>query len=234
MSQESSDVKQFFRFLVSGYVCLTYYFGFLLASSAALRAQMTSVSFTSSGLLGAAASSLVFSVSLGFFIHEIHISVQSPYREKRFGHERKCFRVLRELNGASKATDQELQLLLEYAKYGQDERETPSDSHIEKELSNRYSYYYGRMDAAVFAPILAFALFLASGYLGWFGAELSWADFARVLAVITAILVISGLLVWHAMKLLDEIDSIETRIAERKKLENPLKSGDGFPDSTRI
>lgn len=119
----SFNLKQFFRFVISGYVCLFYYFALVLVSSATLASLIGSVSSTSLSLLSAAASSLAFAFPVGFLIHELDISVMSPYRPVRLGRKRHSIERLRKLatqvsSGKLDLKDEELQALLEFAKFG--------------------------------------------------------------------------------------------------------------------
>jgi len=172
------DIKQFFRFVVSGYVCLIYYFGLLAGfSNLSDRLNVGSIGPFSNVAFG----SLALSVPIGFLIHELDISIRQRaqaargsiaqavrnkvYRELA---DRKSLEALNRLLDSPESghvVDQPNRIaLLEFARYT-DKKQL--DAHIEKELSNRYSYVYSRVEAAVFAPVLAVILSVLTGIVLW-------------------------------------------------------------------
>jgi hypothetical protein len=209
------DIKQFFRFVVSGYVCLLYYFAILFAFSNALHRLRETMALTFPDLFTIVLSSLVLSVPLGFLIHELDISIYSPYRLSRFGCERDSMKMISAV--VRKATNNVvrsecLQALLEFAKFsGEDSKDV--NAHLDKELSNRYSYYYARMEAAVYAPVFAVVLFAATVLLGRLDVRVTFLG----VMVITGIGAISATLLLYARRLLREIDAIETLIVMDRK-----------------
>lgn len=208
------DIKQFFRFVVSGYVCLLYYFAILFAFSNALHRLGEAMSLTFLDLFTISMGSLVLSVPLGFLIHELDISLYSPYRLSRFGRERSSMRIIGDLvkeKGASVGSEY-FQALLEFVKYSV-EHSKDVNAHLDKEVSNRYSYYYGRMEAAIYAPVLALVLFTASVLLGRLDIRLTLVG----AVVVVGIGFISAALLHYACRLLKEIDAIETLIVKVRK-----------------
>jgi hypothetical protein len=123
--------------------------------------------------------------------------------------------VKSETKGRAKESEY-LQALLEFMKYT-DKTKTKSEkelsAHIDKETSNRYSYYYGRMEAALYAPILALIVF--AGTVAFAGLETHLSSIGVGVAI--GIGSISSILFLYAIKLLKEIDAIETLLVTHRK-----------------
>lgn len=228
----SSDTKQFFRILVSGYVCLLYFGGILLTYSS-LPQEMSSQPHdlpTLSSFIGIALSSFVLSIPIGFLIHESDVFV---YRElyrwiyrRVWRHDYTWIDVMRKyLVRTRKARSrpkkdskrtlgrENCEAFLESARY-QDTKSWQADAHLVKEVSNRWSYFYARLEAGIYAP--AFAAVLAWITMRLFRLPPVFTT-NRIVAGAIAITFISVLLVGYCPRLMKEIDAIETLIVLRRR-----------------
>jgi len=206
------DIKQFFRFLVSGYVCITYFFAFLIASSS-LQRFVDALSL-SNQLSVLAASTVAVSVPIGFLLHEIDVSIFGLFRR---GVNSESVKALRDVGKAkiSSSKYQHRAAFLEYSKFTD---ETARDVHLNKEVSNRYSYLYARMEAGFYAPIAACFLFYASVMLG-LSNDIPAPIHCYVLG---AIAIVSLALLAYCPFLVQEIGAIETLMVVASK--DPITS----------
>jgi hypothetical protein len=231
----SFDIKQFFRFVVSGYVCLLYYFG-LLAGFSNLSDNLNAGSLASFSTV--AFGSLALSVPIGFLIHELDISIRDRTSNAK-GHMARVVRshiyhelasrgslvvlraLLNEPRSGHTAGDPSLAAFLEFAKYKDQEQ---LDAHIEKELSNRYSYVYSRVEAAVYAPALAVIFSALTGIILW--GRLRFGDPIAGVLIVVCIGCVSVSLLTYIPTLRKEIDAIETLMVlnNREIIENLNKT----------
>jgi hypothetical protein len=210
----SSDVKQFFRIIVSGYVCLLYYAAMLLTySKFPLRVDFGSPS-TFSNLISIAVSGLALSVPIGFLIHEsdvfLYRGVYRPIVRARahawIGALLRFFQVNR---GAGEAPTAEQEAFLESVRYS---NPSEADAHLDKEVSNRWSYFYARLEAGIYAPL--FALLLFEGTMILFSLAPNYTQ-SRLIAGVTLLLVMVILLVGYCPRLMREINAIDSLVMNR-------------------
>lgn len=117
--------------------------------------------------------SVALALPLGTIIHQISISLLSPFRKIRFFNIRK---VLDDLEGLKNSldinnSDKKNQNILvfyqgtkiSWKKSNNIEKDLDVE-YIRKEISNRYSYYYVRIDNGIMAPIFGYGVFLLLHY----------------------------------------------------------------------
>jgi hypothetical protein len=161
-----------------------------------------------SSLLTIALSGLALSVPIGFVIHESDVLL---YREvyRRFRDDYAWMNVIRGYFRVRPRTEkfigkEHYQALLEFVKFTNQQQ---ANTHLEGEVSNRWSYFYARLEAGLYAPAFAVVLSWITIRLFRLPTVLS---VNRLVAGAIAIIVISVLLVGYCPRLMKEIDAIET------------------------
>lgn len=178
----------------------------------------------SNNLSTLAASTVALSVPIGFLIHEIDISLFGLIRRLVKSESVKALRDLDNEIKYDRSKYHHLVALLEFSKF-RDQSEL--DAHLNKEVSNRYSYLYARMETGFYAPIAAWLLYQASFVLQ-LSNELSP---SIGYSLVETIILISFALLVYCPFLIQEIGAIETLMVLNRRDEilysvGPKKSVD--------
>lgn len=205
-------MKQFLRFQISG---LTAVFWAALFTIPYVDWQaLKDASEDLLTFIGVVAIALA--LPLGTIVHQISITVLSPFRRWRFFNKRK---VLDDLELFAKeqefvASDQKNQFALVYAQAwrgNECQKEWPNFDleYIRAEISNRYSYYYVRIDNGLLSPLLGLGISrivvsIDSSVIAKTPVCQSMLFLISASAILTALL-----MVWYVPALLREVDDIE-------------------------
>lgn len=103
--------------------------------------------------------------------------------------------------------------LLEFTKY-RDVNQL--NIYLRKELSNRYSYYYSRVEASIYAPLFAAILTVLTAIATSSRLSFNLLSLTGALLVLSTI-IISYWLFHYQVQLLKEIDAIETLLVLKEK-----------------
>lgn len=157
------DLKKFLRIEISGYVCLLYTLLFTACVLTLLKPGFGLNQLDPEFWYKSPFAAIPVALILGFIIHQVSIMIFNPFCEYRtFFGKRIVLKALKEraegdgleINGIDKNG-------LFDALAGLPSKKNPGYSeHLHGEISRRYSFYYARMDAGVFAPILGLILAL--------------------------------------------------------------------------
>lgn len=155
------DLKKFLRFEVSGSVAILY--GFLFCISIFDLHKLIEIDILYHATLADYSLLIIaLSATLGFLMHEIDIFIFNPFKENRICVRRTVIEAIRnrlKMRGQeSDYEDKKYQTYLEIKLSAQPE-------YIQKEISNRYSYYYARIEAGLFAPIFGLLLCIFVGII---------------------------------------------------------------------
>lgn len=220
-----SEIKKFLRFEISGYIVILYV---VLYSIAFL--DMNKINITlAEDILSLSVSGFIIAAPIGYLMHQIDISLFSPFKEERLGKKRKAILLLKDyIKDYHIFRTIKPQMSLEIIKCLSDEKIKFNYSYFEKEISNRYSYYYSRIEAGIFSPIFGFLIFIIIvGFLYFnFGNPIidinlkESAFLLRILFIIyilLAIFIISFLIYNYCKNLLEEIDELEYLFIQKNK-----------------
>jgi hypothetical protein len=226
-------MKQFLRFQISGLTCIFWTLLFFLpyidwSKLSAVKAEK---------IIIALVGSVALALPLGTIIHQVSISLLSPFRKIRFLNRR---RVLDDLSGLNNSlssinTDPENKNLLVFSQgmkiswsQSNDIRKELDVEYIRQEISNRYSYYYVRIDNGLMAPICGFGLFLLlsnclhkAGATALLDTPLLCNFTMPIIAVIFCVL-----MVMYVPELLTEVDHLERLLL---KFENSINTAPAAP-----
>ena len=213
-------MKQFLRFQISGLTCMFWVILFLLPYLDVGKLIEIGEGKAITALIGL----VTLALPLGTIIHQISITVFSPFRDRRFCNRRSVLNDLKQLATSLEVTnkDRKNQCLLVLH---QGIRISWKDSDVEKDLdveylreevSNRYSYYYVRIDNGLLAPVFAVLIFcLLKHYLQSSHKELFLLDPTLAIWVIpVAATVICLLVLLYIPALLKEVDDLERLLLE--------------------
>jgi hypothetical protein len=211
-------MKQFLRFQISGLTCLLWVLLFLLPYIDFSKLLGVEGMKAAVALLG----SVALGLPLGTIIHQISISILSPFRKFRFFNKRKILDDLRQraelLKIINRDTKNQALLVLQQAtRLSWEEGDLKKELNIDyvgEEISNRYSYYYVRIDNGVIAPLFALiASKLLYNYLSFLKAPILLAKpiFCPYVMPFIA-LVICVLMTMYIPELLREVDDLERLI----------------------
>jgi hypothetical protein len=210
-------VKQFLRFQISGITCLFWSLLFFIpyidwAKLSTVEAEK---------LIVALIGSIALSLPLGSIIHQISISLLSPFRKKRLFIPRTVIEELKLIgkNHEFVNKDPKFQNILVFAK-GTKLSWTDAVTHVSKEIDieyirqeidNRYSYYYVRMDNGFFAPLFAYGIFyLFKSVLHKAGANIFiQSPLICIYTIPTIAIFVCALMLFYIPVLFKEIDDIE-------------------------
>jgi len=205
-------MKQFLRFQISGLsaVFWTIMFSFPYVNWEAVEgADAQFLTFVGVALIALA-------LPLGTIIHQISITIASPFRQYRFLNKRKVLTDLEKMRASLEfdSSDKKNQFALVFAQSwrgnGKNQVEKCPDldiEHIRAEISNRYSYYYVRIDNGLFAPIVGYGI---SEVLRSAGSSLLAPDPAFCPAIVTLGAVsFAGLMTAYIPAIFREVDDIE-------------------------
>lgn len=214
-----SDIKQFLRFGISGYIVILYTFLFIIALIDFKKIYLTK------DILGISVSGFIVAAPLGYLMHQIDVYVFNQFKEKRWngwGKERKSIKVLKEyIKTYSIFKNIKPQISLEIIKCLSDDNSKFNYSYFEKEISNRYSYYYSRVEASIFSPIFSVLIFIIIYYIislnsKDFFVEINFSNdsvfssrIPFIIFILIVIFVISILNFGYCRTILDEIDDME-------------------------
>lgn len=185
------------------------------------------------GLITTLLGSLVVSLPLGNYIHQITDSIFSPYLRKRTRlFDRKSIEHIEKVfkEEISRYSDKSFQaLLLISQSISQSIKSNNSNSNgsaidvdidiefMRENIRNRYSYYYARLENGLIAPIIggliASLLYNITQHLGFIRSEPVVSLFYLVLA---SIVVCVGML-WRIPQIFRELDDIEILLIEINK-----------------
>lgn len=154
-----SELKQFLRFEISGYIVILYVFLFIMTFFDLNKIK----NVFDKDILGLSISSFVVAAPLGYIMHQIDISINSPFKEKTCGVKRNAIEELKKCTKDNPifTNIKTPQMPLEIFKcllYSDEKK--GNFNYFKNEISNRYSYYYSRMEAGIFSPIFGFIIFL--------------------------------------------------------------------------
>lgn len=157
-------MKQFLRFQISGLTCIVWLVLFLLPCIDITKILNDGETKAIVALVG----SVALGLPLGTVIHQISITLFSPFRKKRLGGLRTVLEKTSQIAISlgiqnTDAKNQSILVLKQGTKIsnGSDKIKKEIDiEYIRQEISNRYSYYYVRMDNGLIAPCLAYIVFL--------------------------------------------------------------------------
>jgi hypothetical protein len=217
----SSELKQFFRILVSGYVCLLYYWAMLLTYSEILQDMNFKSASTFGSLISIAVSGLALSVPLGFLIHESDVFLyRGVYRPAHVWISASLGgRSERQRKHTTKADDMnrfftpEAEAFLESVRFS---NASEAEAHLAREVSNRWSYFYARLEAGIYAPV--FALFLFEASVRLFKLTPHFTE-NRIIWGTLWFVTMAILLVAYCPRLMKEISAIESLILNKDRIE---------------
>jgi hypothetical protein len=222
------DVKKFLRIEISGYVCLLYFAVFTTCLFILFRRDFP-VDVTGPGFwIQTALAGVPIAFIPGFIIHQLSIWYYNPFNENR-----KLFDGRVAIKSLKRSLDrwpESCQKTLErvdinglfdvLAGLPSDKGDSYSE-YLRGEISRRYSYYYARIDAGAFAPLLGLTLsvlfylvFILEG-VGDISRLLEWNTFARLIPLEVSFLLalfISIAIVGYCRKLFGEIDVLESAL----------------------
>ena len=186
-----------------------------------------------SGLIAALVGSIVISLPLGNYIHQITDSIFNPYLRKRsrlfnrksIEHVEKVFN--KEISQSADKTYQALFLLSQSISRSIKKSDSTNNgiameadvdiAFLRENVRNRYSYYYARLENGLFAPIIgggiASLIYNVTENLEFIRYEPVVSLFYLVLA---SIVVCIGML-WRIPQLFDELDDIEILLIDINK-----------------
>ena len=151
------DLKRFLRFEISGYVAILYSLVFC-AVFMDIQALCDLKLLTNARIIDYSVTGFILAAPLGFLMHQIDISIFSPFKKHRlfYNKERKVIKRIHDNIEKQRYEyeDDKCQAYLEEALGNK------GAEHIDNEISNRYSYYYARVEAGLFSPLFGFVLFL--------------------------------------------------------------------------
>jgi hypothetical protein len=202
------ELKKFLRFEISGYVALLYAFLFCLALSD-MKKIGALVSLEDIKIIDYAVTGFILAGPIGFIMHQMDITIFSPFRKCRFFLNcRKVISVIEQRIGSSKINydDNKFQAVLEFA------LSKEVNKHLVKEISNRYSYYYARMEAGLFSPILGFIIYLITNQ---YFQNINNANLFFSRAIIFGIIIISFIILGYCPTILRELNDLECLALEQ-------------------
>lgn len=207
-----SDMKKFLRFEISGYVALLYGFIFCFAFSDLTQLVDCFSSQTGANILNYSITGFILAGPIGFIMHQIDISIFCPFKECRW-YMKSCRLVVpyikSKLNSEQSLllNDKKYQPIMELALSHNENR------HIDEEISNRYSYYYARMEAGLFSPVFGalFYCLFTQYYFHVYGKSI--VKFSMLSLVTTlGVVIISICILSYCKTIFDELNDLE-RIA---------------------
>jgi hypothetical protein len=229
-----SDIKKFLRFEISGYVAILYVILYCIAFF-----DFTKITIDlPQNILNLSVSGFIIAAPIGFLMHQLDISFFSPFKKKRMGKDRNAICLLETYTKDCPCfKDIKPQVSLEIIKCLLDKENIFNYSYFEKEISNRYSYYYSRLEAGAFAPFFGFIIFIIiSGFL-WFYLgnpffsidPIPWLRILFILFILAIVVLISVYISIYCRTLLEEIDGLEClfkdliskEFGEKKFVKNP-------------
>lgn len=220
-----SEIKKFLRFEISGYIVILYTFLFIIAFFDFNKINLN----ITEDILGLSVSGFIVAAPLGYLMHQIDVYILNPFKEKRWGKERKAIKLLKEyIKDNPKFKGIKPQIALEIIKCLSNEENKFNYKYFEKEISNRYSYYYSRVEAGIFSPVFGFLIFLIITGVIYFNFKypivtINFDDrsfLLRELFIICSfilIFIISILNLMYCKTLLEEIDDMEYVFVEKYK-----------------
>lgn len=210
-------MKQFLRFQISGLTCILWTILFLLPYIN--WSTFSTVNFEK--LVVALVGSFAVALPLGTVIHQISISLLSPFRKERFFIKILVIdelKILKDKMTSFNNSDEKYQSILVFyqginVKWTTKENmeKTLDVEHIRNEISNRYSYYYVRIDNGIIAPVIGFFLFLLINFCADkanVGITLQNPIIPSIIMPLIA-LIFCYLIVKYVPELLKDIDDIE-------------------------
>jgi hypothetical protein len=220
-------MKQFLRFQISGVTTLLW-FGLLCSVSVNILALQPQTGQAMAAFLTALSAAL----PIGTLIHQSVIALHSPFRRKRlFGlwPDRLVVKEARRLFPSTTFDDSTFQAITVYsramirtvttesthavsqgARYDAkvEQQDGCDTAFIREEISNRYSYYYVRLENGLYAPFIALCLFwlLKSGI----PTEQLLKDRESLINVIVRSMVLIGLIICgYIPQILKELNDLE-------------------------
>ncbi|WP_459899923.1 hypothetical protein [Desulfobaculum senezii] len=208
-------MKQFLRFQISGLTSLLW---FLLFFYPYVDLADSGIS-TSKGVIAFCLSFVTLALPLGTIVHQISITLFSPFRKNRFFILKR--KALCEINDFKPFRMQDAHKLKQYKLalikgtkvcHKISNKEVSLDtSAISKEISNRYSYYYLRVDNGIVAPSIGFIIFfyfksISLAHDCTFLREPAGDYLCSILFVVFLYVI---LMMWHVPTILSEIDDLE-------------------------
>jgi hypothetical protein len=152
-----SELKKFLRFEISGYLVILYVILYIVAFLDLRKLNINLVEH----ILALSISGFIVAAPIGYLMHQIDITLLNPFKDNRLGGERKAIKLLKEyIKDYHIFKGIKPQMSLEIIKCLSDEKIKFNYTYFEKEISNRYSYYYSRIEAGLFSPIFGFFIFL--------------------------------------------------------------------------
>jgi len=178
---------------------------------------------------------VIFTIPIGFIIHQVTISVASPFARKRLYIERSVssrFSKYKVLDGVEdKNYNSNIVLMKSITdEYEFDQKNSVSTKqmfkkkeyvdmeYIREQIANRYSFYYAMIENVLIAPLCAFAFYrLVQPHFGvndnaLFGAHTLWSPW--LFPVIA--LVVCYLLILYIPNLLREVNDIENILLDMR------------------
>ncbi|XXJ18515.1 hypothetical protein ACR42D_02990 [Desulfovibrio caledoniensis] len=158
-------MKQFLRFQISGLTCIFWIFMYYLPC---VKWELVSLKGLET-VIPVLAVAVTLALPLGTIIHQLSISILSPFRSRRFVYKRR--HSLDELKSFSPLvlpiTNSNNQYKMAIAQsYIIDSSNSGTAKiniqELRSEISARYSYYYVRVDNGLIAPIISLIAFLIS------------------------------------------------------------------------
>lgn len=208
-------MKQFLRFQISGLTSLLWFLLFFYPYVDLADSGMS----TSKGVIAFCLSFVTLALPLGTIVHQISITLFSPFRKTRFLFFKR--KSLYEIDDFKPFKMQDEHKLKQYKlaiikgtnvshKIGNKEVSLDIGS-IAKGISNRYSYYYVRVDNGIVAPSMGFIIF-------FYFKSMSLAHGCKFLrepagdyicSMSFAVLIYVILMMWYVPTILCEIDDLE-------------------------
>ena len=171
--------------------------------------------------------SIVVSIPIGNYIHQAADSICNPFRKYRlifFKRAVICHLEERLDADREKLSDKTFQRILVFSKAvdrfqgdGDVDKTTFKSDVIREEISNRYSYYYTRIENGFFAPVIGGAIAALTINLGLLTQYFSPAPNFSPWFLVGAAFIAFLMLIWRIPQLFREIDDLEIALVELQK-----------------
>lgn len=187
---------------------------------------ITDITAVFSSIIG----SVALALPIGTIIHEISITILSPFRKYRFFNIRRSIEYLKAIkhkyiNNNADHKYQNVMVTLKAIKRKIGEKNssiTIDTEYIRDEIENRYSYYYARVDNGLFAPLFGGTLsYIFRIYLVKVAGQPRPVSCDYLILVIILCAVIAFLMLSYVPALLKEVDDLERQLVQFNDIIHP-------------
>ena len=171
--------------------------------------------------------SIVVSIPLGNYIHQAADSICNPFRRNRLIFFKRAVIYHLEANldvEGDNFSDKTFQRILVFSKaadqsqgINDSDKSTFKSDVIREEISNRYSYYYTRIENGFFTPVIGAVISALIIHLGILTKYFSPAPNFSPWFLVGAALIAFLMLTWRIPQLFREIDDLEITLVELQK-----------------